>query len=578
MKTTVLWLHNTTACWTLWQRGQLLKVHCELVTRELAGRAILAEKKDGLHTLCPWLAGPRPRVRLVIDPVADNTRVVPAYNRGVVEAQGVGEYISQLAERLILRCRSLTSDVLADDLTRYRRDQLNRVPGGMLQWHRPKAPSFRRRSEKEAPRDWLLTESGVPDYVFDWLNALVDHGLEFLDVRPVSSLFVSAAIASNAWVLTVWVEANRVRLLVADSRGVLKVEQWANESDAQIALKDLLDQYEQQGVKVTGRFIGSSTQLKAWQLQFGALKLVAYSSGLQHQQLNDPTLIDALPKRCLDLPIASVSESNFRPHSWLWRNTSRTDVGSYFRTLLSTAQWRRRYQQSMVATTIAATCSGYFVLLACMHGLDFIELHDKAQRELERINVQQQAVQRRSESLHPDPNTAQASIERLQHAVEQADRKPQRFFEELATLLDASPVISLNSVSWREAPGSRTGLPSGSAENPVDLTSLPELVDLAQGAGELAAGNGGNGGGYGGQAISERLVLLSGKVKNERSQQAASDALISFLSALSNSPLVINVTPLTNALSEVPSMNLPSDVQLNQQDPTAFVLAIRVKV
>ncbi len=578
MKTTVLWLHNTTACWMLWQRGQLLNVHCEQVTRELSGQAILAEKKEGVHTLCPWLTGPRPRVRLVIDPVVDNTQIIPAYKHGLTEAQGVGKYLSQLAERLVLTCRSLTSDVLADDLTRYRRDQLSRAPSGLLQWHRPRAPSFRQQHTTHSSREWLLTESGVPDYVFDWLNALVEHGVEFLDVRAASSLFVSSTTGSNQLLLTIWVEANRVRLLVTDATGVVKVEQWAEECDAKIALKDLFNQYEQQGVILVGRFIGSDLQLKAWQLQFPALEIVAYSDGLQHQPLNDSALLEALPKRCLNLPITRLGESSLWPSLWSWKGSSRTDVGSYFRMLLSTAQWRRRYQRSMVATTIAATCSGYFVLLACMHGLEFIELHDRADRELERLDAQQQAVQHQSALLHSDPDTAQVSVERLKHTTQAAEDKPERFFQELANLLDESPVISLNSISWREAQARYAAASDESVNKAIDITALPELVDLAQTVGEVHPLIDDRARGYIEQAATEQLVLLSGQVKVVRSQQAASDALIRFLSALSNSPRVISITPMTSALSDMPSMNIPSDVQLDQNDPTAFVIAIRVKV
>jgi len=76
----------------------------------------------------------------------------------------------------------------------------------------------------------------------------------------------------------------------------------------------------------------------------------------------------------------------------------------------------------------------------------------------------------------------------------------------------------------------------------------------------------------------EGLMLISGRVVLEHSQQQASDTLMSFLNALSATQYVIDVVPVTKSLSLTQALNLPSDASLIDEDPSAFVLAVRFSV
>jgi len=240
-----------------------------------------------------------------------------------------------------------------------------------------------------------------------------------------------------------------------------------------------------------------------------------------------------------------------------WSGTARVDAGSMIRSLLSAARWRRRYKQSLIATTGAAILAGYFVLLAVMHALDVIDLHDRARVELNDLHSRQSRLQDAQETIHPNPEVVVASIAHLSPTNNSSEGNEQRFLNQLALVLNQQPEIQLTALSWRSI-------------EPVDwsvgkleaLSRLPEMIDSQS---ILDA-----------DAESERIVLLSGQVALTTSQQQASDRLTHFLDALTDADQVIDVIPVTTAFSSNPKMNLPSDVVLSDDDPTAFVIAIRM--
>ena len=111
--------------------------------------------------------------------MADQTHLIPAFDHGFAEPHGTLERIRQAAEQIYLTCRSLTSDVLTDDLTRYRHDRLKKHPNALLQWHKMKA-SQRNVKHGSAYRHWLVSDSGLSDYVLSWLSSMANNGLEFV--------------------------------------------------------------------------------------------------------------------------------------------------------------------------------------------------------------------------------------------------------------------------------------------------------------------------------------------------------------------------------------------------------------
>jgi len=248
MKTTILYLHESEACWMQWRGRRLLDVFCEPITRELAERAMESPKRDGVQSQCPWLSVYAPRIRLVIDPVVDHTHIIPSFDRGYRSPKGSIERMRRLAEQWVLACRSLTSDVLADDLTRYRRDQLKRFPKALLQWHPPNIRN-RKSDAMLSSAAWRLTESGVPDFVFDWLRAMVDHGFDFVDVRPVSMLFAVEDSESERPVITVWEEAHRWRTIVTLKGVMQQVEQHPSQTEARIAVDERLSEYRERDLE-----------------------------------------------------------------------------------------------------------------------------------------------------------------------------------------------------------------------------------------------------------------------------------------------------------------------------------------
>jgi len=362
MKVTVLYLHDTTACWMQWRGKRLLQVHTESVTRDLAERAVESSKQEGIQSQCPWLSVYSPKVRLVINPVVDQTRSLPAFDHGFMEPRSFIDRLRRRCVQLYITCRSLTSDVLADDLTRYRQDLLSNYPKSILQWQTPRLRMGELASPAFLPA-WLITDTGVPDFVYDWLQSLAEHGLEFVDVRPVSELFaIEHQTASNAGI-TVWAQGVHWRMIVSAWGAVYRVEQFSTEMDARIAVDEAINELKDLSVEADLRFTGSQADFVYWQEVYPDASYCAPGAwdGLTAEL--DTPLFESLPTPCRELPLQAMVHSRYRSKMASRQNPQRIDVGATIRVLLSTARWRRRYKQSGIATTVAAAFSGYFVLL-----------------------------------------------------------------------------------------------------------------------------------------------------------------------------------------------------------------------
>ncbi len=559
MKTTILYLHDSTAFWMLWQGRRLLQVFNEPVTRSMAEHVAASSTADGIQSLCPWLTTRSPKVRLVIDPVMDKTQIIPAFDLGLKEPKGMLACFRRHAWHVYLTCRSLTSDVLIDDLTRYRREQLSQFPTAMLQWYASSAMARNGTQSYTHPCAWLLTDSGVPDYVFTWLHAMTEQGLEYTDARPVSALFAKEDAKHQTSVITVWVESNRWRLIMTAHGYVVKVEQWASEIEARIALDDAIKARQEEGVCPKVFFLGSAEDRVTWAQSLEAMELDSRDDevGLLAEIASSST--DALPKGCTCLPLQALLQSNSRAKIGRWSETVKQDFGSTIRVLLSSARWKRRYKQSIIATTVAAAFAGYFALLAVMHALDVIELHDRADEELSGLARRLQTLEASALALHPNPHEAVAAIYKLDEHANAVSANRQNFLKYLAKLLQDQTSITLRSVSWRDLP--KLGLADDEA---AWLSSVSELREPANSLHP--------------PENNERLVFLSGNVAFNQNRQQATDSLMTFLNALSAEPAVLDVIPMTDALSSTQSMNFPSDVIVEKDDPTAFVIAVRFSV
>ena len=565
VKTTILYLNDSTACWTLWRGRRLLRVFCEPVTREMAERAAVVPKKDGIQSSCPWLSVRSPKVRLLIDPVLDRTRTIPAFDYGFLEPKGVIESSRNLLERMYVTCRSLTSDVLADDLTRYRRDQLKPFPKALLHWFPPKATWKTKLPLETSPPSWLITESGIPDFILDWMHAMSEQGLEIVDVQPVSALVALADKKLDCSVITIWAEPKRWRLLITTNGYLKKTDQWSSEIDARIALDDAVNTMKEYDCDYAIRFIGEFENIDAWRGVVPEANFLPAVGGFSEQTHICALAVSALPLECHDLPLCVLLQTVCEARVGIWPKRTPLDLGDSIRRLLLKARWKGRYQRSMIATAVAAILSGYVVLLASMHALEVIELNDRAQKEMEELESRRDSLHDEATALHSEPLSAVSAIERLSTQSGNTAVNKQEFFSELADLLDTQPAITLNAISWRPMPAPISNdEPIHTKLSHSTLVAITELVDTPAGIDEVET--------------DEDLILISGKVQHESNQQEAFDTLFEFLTLLSASNNVAEVIPITHSLSLNHTLNLPSDAVLLNEDPSAFVIAVRLSV
>ncbi len=574
MKFTTLYLHDSTACWMQWRGKRLLQTYSESITREFAERAASMPKKEGIPSLCPWLSVHASQVRLLIDPVTDQTRSVPAFDHGFTEPCGKTEQLRQSAEQMYLTCRSLTSDVLADDLTRYRHDKLDKYPNALLQWHQS-APTGANVNQVRTPRHWLVSDSGLSDYVFTWLSAMADHGLEFVDVRTVSGLFAAEDADSDSSVITIFEQPNRCRLFHCDAGFVLKVDQWSNPVEARIALADRVAEFIENDDSVELRYVGADDGLSVWQETMLDLDIKMRADGITDKANYSDSLHNDLPDACLHLPLGALIRSQAVTEVSVWSATPKWEAGTGIRKLLSIAKWKKRYKRTLIATTFAAVFSGYFVLLACMHAVKIIELHQRADTELQLLNDQKASMQKNIEELTHDSEQAVASINRLLAFEEHSIENNLKFIQSLAEFLNSQPRIQLNSVSWRLI------VDKMDEDTLAILAKLNELIDHYEPEQNSILSNGES------ESISsqyglEHIVLISGNVVSQDSsslsQQQASDFLIEFLQGLSSTNQVIDVLPVLDSMALTPKVNMPSDVVLNSNSNNSFVVAVRLSV
>lgn len=557
MKSTILYIHDSTAYWTLWQKGKMLQVFCEPVTRELAARS---------YSQCPWLSKKMLKVRLVIDPVVDQTRPIPAFSHGIAEPKGLIASIGKHLERLYLSCRSLISEVVADDLTRYRRDQLERFPKAMLQWHPANVLTENGVRIPPRYRSWLVTESGCPDYVLDWLYAMAKQGMEVIDVRPVSALFASEDAVHERTVITVLIAPDYCRILTTASGYLKKTEQWATELDARIAFDDMVSTIREDGEDFLVRFVGEFDDLATWQAIVPESKFLHRENSIRLSEQASASLFDSLPASFLDLPIHELLRSAQRRGGTVSSQKARIDAGVSIRRLLLQTRCQRHYQQSVVFAVLSAVFSGYFIVLVSMQAFDLINLRERVYKELGVLTTRQSSLDQRAKKLHPNPQQAMASIELLSRRELDNQVPRYEFFEYLAALLDEQPAIVLSSVSWRSM--TTQGWSKEAAQLPK--TSLSALVDVKELIDTPVSVTG--------SAVAEELILISGQVISEQSQQVVSDNLMRFLNALIATDHVVDVVPVTNSLSLDNSVNLPSDADSILDDPSRFVVAVRLAV
>jgi len=388
MRTTILYLHDSTACWTLWQGQCLVQVFCETITRESQ------------------------KVRLLIDPVVDQTQTIPAFNYGFPEAKSAFGVFRNIVNRIYLTCRSLTSDVIADDLTHYRRDQLNYFPKGFLHWNSPSSASKNNVRLSASPPSWLITESGVPDYVLDWLLSMSGHGIEITDVRPVSTLFSIEDAAHECPVVTVWAETKRWRLLITANGVLHKAEQWSSELQALIAFEELISTMKGQDCTFKVRYIGEITDLEAWQKIVPETEFQPRENAVRTQSRFSALILNSLPSAFCDLPVDALFRSVRTGRLRLRSQSAHLDFGVSIQQLLLKTLWKRRYLRSVISVVVAAIFSGYFVLNASMHALTVVELRDQASNELQTLNDRRKSLSNRAISLHSDPLAAVALASR----------------------------------------------------------------------------------------------------------------------------------------------------------------------
>lgn len=566
MKITILYIHDSTACWMQWRGKRLLNVFCEPVTRELVERAASSLKKDGIQTICPWLSAHSPQVRLLIDPVADQTQPIPAYDHGFSEPHGVLERFRQSAEQVYLTCRSLTSDVLTDDLTRYRHDRLKKYPNALLQWHEMKARQLN-SGHGSSSRHWLVSDSGLSDYVFSWLSSMADNGLEFVDVQVVCALYARQDAHRECSVITIWEQSNRCRLIQCRSGFISKVEQWNNAKEARIALQESISALNDEGQIVVLKYVGCDDELTVWQQAFPTVDIGKRIDGVVDVAICATQIVDELPDSCLKLPVNALVQKPTGVKLWIGPRKPYWEAGASFRALLSIARWKRRYKQTVIATTIAATFSGYFVLLACMHAIDMIELHQRAGSEFVSIRTRYSLVNEEIQRMTAHPKSAIKSIDRLNESKSSSGEEEQVFLQFLARLLEKQPSISINSLNWRRF---EKNSPDGKL-----LTELAEIGELRNEviSAPIVKSN---------EIGSERLLLISGSVGalggSSFSHQQSSNALIEFLQALSEYEKIVEVLPLNDLMSGASDINYPIDVVINDDEGSSFVLALRVIV
>lgn len=557
MKTTILYLHESNACWMLWNGKKLLEVFSEPVPREIAEDQGSGQLQDVVVSKCPWLGTGSQRIRLVIDPVVDGTRAIPAFDPGLRQPDGVLDKWRASFNRLFLLLRSLTCNVWVDDLTHYRRDQLTRFPKALLLWRPVELNQVTRAARSSRPPSWQLTESGLPDFVFDWLSAMDVHGVNICDVRLVSSLLATEDFRIPGPVMTIWVEQHRCRLIRVSEGRVNKVQQIDSEIDARIALDDALATSRLEGETVTLRYIGDSNKIPLWQDSIDGVELLPRDDVLSFCLPSTNRQFASMPAGCRDLPLRALLSTP----AWGYKSgraIERTSLGSSLQVLLSSGLWRRRYRQSLIATAVVATFSGYFVLLALMHAFNFIDLHKRAKAESELVMEKQMLLKDAALKFHDKPFEVVSEIRRLpvndlmQSSIDQA------FLENIASMLIDNPLIHINSVSWRTVPLAES---NGSSE-----ASLSDVVELMR----LPGGNEIEG-------ATERLIFIAGNVDFDESQQHSSGLLMNFLDSISAIDNVVDVIPVSSALSSMPLMNFPSDVAAMNQ-PSAFVLAVRLTV
>lgn len=566
MKFTTLYMHDSTACWMQWKGNRLLQVYCESVTRELVDKASLSSKKDGIQSSCPWLSVHSPQVRLLIDPVADQTQLVPAFDYGFDEPHGALERLRLVVEQVYLTIRSLTSDALADDLTQYRHDRLKKYPKALLQWHRLKTPRSNSKLS-DVPRHWLVSDSGLSDNVFAWLNAMADNGLEFLEVQAVCSLFAKQDAHLNCTVITIWVQSNRSRLIQCESGFVYKVEQWNNPVEARIALEESVSILNDDGKSVLLRYIGSDDELALWQEAIPTIVIQKRCDRIADLAKHLRNMDDVLPEACLNLPLNALIRHSSVTKVGLWSRKPQWEAGASMRILLSIARWKRRYKQAVVATTLAAALSGYFVLLAVMHAIQVIELHQRASTELDQLKIRHSQVHQDIKKLSGHSGDALSSIERLYTYERITSDNEQEFLRSLSEIIKMQRNISIDSVSWRmihEANSDKTFL--------NEVTGLDEL---RSGPVQIPVSNVG-------KADDQKLLLISGGVtsvpQSKLSHQESSDVLVAFLEQLAGHEYVVEVMVLKDVLSDNPLVNLPSDVVVSSVGTGSFVLAILMSV
>jgi len=560
MTVTILYLHHTTACWMQWRGGRLLRVYSESITREIADLAVGAIQGEVLPTRCSWLSLKSSKIRIVVDPVIDQTRYVPAFDFGFRRPGSWLEYFRRLAEQCYASCRALTCDVLADDLTRYRRDQLQRHPSALLQWHSPLLHAEPNTQSSLVP-GWVLTESGLPDFVLNWLNSMAQMGLEFVDIRPVSSLFAVADASENCPVVTVWSEAHRWRCLVTAKGSLHRVEQWSNEADALMGAGQQLNQLREAGQEPILRFTGQDRDERLWQDIFSNTEYALRVDDVHAHIPPNSQHYDGLPQACYSLPCTALLQ-RLRPSSP--GITARIDVGEMLRRLLSVSRWRKRRQHVLGATVVMAAFSGYFVLLTAMHALRVIDLHERVDVELQSINKQLQELELKKDQFHRNPDQALLSIGYFYEALQHIKTNDQQFLKPLAKLLQQQPDIVIHTVSWRPLGNITWG------EDSLELLAqLPDLFNVESVSKQKSIDK-------------DRVVLLSGLVAAADTQQQASEKLMQFLENLIKNEEVIEVMPITQTLSaenavSFPAANFPSEISLSIDDPSAFLIMVKMR-
>jgi len=560
MSVTVLYLKGATACWMLWRRGRIQQVFNEPITLKMAMQATSVSPLRGIQSHCPWLSRKKLRVRIIIDPVMDQTKTIPAFDYGYTRPVTLLDRLRRFVEQCNAMCRTVACDVLNDDPTRYRRDQLSRYPDALLQWCRPR--NFFWFAEPELNSDsWVITESGIPKYVFDWLQALAQQGVEFVDIKPVSSVFAEADADIADVVINVWVEALRCRVMISRFGAVHRVDQWASESEAMGGVEEEVMQWREHSINPHVRIIKPTNDIVQWKERFPDIRCELRVDGLQDGVVSANQSLINMPASCASLPTSGLQRSRRKflkafPHSLV-----KLDTGESFQQLSRVSKWRRRRHEALVATAAVAACSGYFVLLAMMHALHVIELHNRVTHELEELNNRQITIQNSLILLHKNPKFALRSINTLNDIEARLVLNKQDFLRQLSGAIETHTAIVMRSISWRFA----DEVVWNSNES-LGLVHLPELFDIQTNPFSKHT------------QLDSSVVLLAGDIVASQNQQQASEALMAFLNALAELEPVAGVVPVNSTLSAESVMTLPSDTWHTNDNNSGFVIALRLVV